>query len=87
MNKFSQHFIDIDLEISINNIKISGNKCVKCLGLWIDDDLKFHAHIQRLETHLANMLECFTEYEVTSKLMQSLLFFTPLFTLNYNMIF
>ena len=53
INKFPQHPIDIDLEISINNIKIIHSEFVKYLGLWLDDDLKFHTHIQHLETHLA----------------------------------
>ena len=53
INKFPQQPIDIDLEISIYNIKIIGSKYVKYLGLWLDDDLKFHTHIQQLETHLA----------------------------------
>ena len=53
INKYPQHSIDIDLEISMNNIKISRSKYVKFLGLWLDDDLKFRTRIQRLETHLA----------------------------------
>ena len=42
INKFPQQSIDIDLDISINNIKIIYRKYVKYLGLWLDDDLKFH---------------------------------------------
>ena len=57
INKFPQQSIDIDLEISINNIKIIRSKYIKYLGLWLDDDLKFHTHIQRLETHLAKYTE------------------------------
>ena len=53
INKFSQQPIDIDLKISTNNIKIIRSKYVKYLSLWLDDDLKFHTHIQHLETHLA----------------------------------
>ena len=53
INKFPQQSIDIDLEIFINNIKIIRSECVKYLGVWLDDDLKFHSHIQHLETHLA----------------------------------
>ena len=54
INKFPQHSIDIDLKISINNIKISRSNYVKYLGLWQDDDdLQFHTHIQHLETHSA----------------------------------
>ena len=39
INKFPQQSIDIDLEISINNIKIIRSKYLKYLGLWLDDDL------------------------------------------------
>ena len=53
INKFLQQPIDIDLEISINNIKIIRSKCLKYLGLWLGDDLKFPTHIQHLETNLA----------------------------------
>ena len=53
INKFPQHSIDIDLEISINNIKLIRSEYVKYLGLWLDNDLKFHTHIQRLETQSA----------------------------------
>ena len=51
VNKFPPHSMNIDLEIFINNIKISCKKYVKYLGLWLDDDLKFHTYIHRLETH------------------------------------
>ena len=54
INKFPQYSIDIDLEISPNNIKISRSKYVQYLGLWLDDDLKFHTHIQRLEINQSN---------------------------------
>ena len=46
--KFPQQSIDIDFEISINSIKIIRSKYVKHLGLWLDDDLKFHTHVQHL---------------------------------------
>ena len=59
INKFPQQSIDIDLEISINIIKIIRSKYVKYLGLWLDDDLKFHTYIQHLETHLAKYTEMF----------------------------
>ena len=45
INKFPLQPIDIDLKISINNIKIIRRKCVKYLGLWLEDDLKFHTPI------------------------------------------
>ena len=54
INKFPQHSIDIDLEISIKNIKISRSKYVKYLGLWLDDDLKFPTHIQRVAQQQAS---------------------------------
>ena len=66
INKFSQQSIDIDLEISINNIKIDRSKHVKYLGLWLDDDLKFHTHIQHSETHLAKYTGMF--YRISSYL-------------------
>ena len=53
INQFPQQPIDIDLKISINNIKIIHSKYIKHLSLWLDDDLKFHTHLQHLETHLA----------------------------------
>ena len=52
INKFPQLSIDIDLEIFVSNIKTSRNKYVKYLGLWHEEDLKFHTHIQLLERHL-----------------------------------
>ena len=61
-----QHSIDIDLEISISNMKIGRSKYVKYLGLWLDDDLKFHTHIQRLETHLVKYTGIF--YRIRSYL-------------------
>ena len=66
INKFPQQSIDIDLEISINNIKIIRSKYVKYLGLWPDDDLKFHTHCQHLETHLAKYTGMF--YRIRSYL-------------------
>ena len=66
INKFPQQSIDIDLEISINNIKIIHSKYVKYLGLWLDDDLKFYTHIQHLETHLAKYTGMF--YRIRSYL-------------------
>ena len=66
INKFPQQSIDIDIDISINNIKIIRSKYVKYLGLWLDDDLKFHTHIQHLETHLAKYTGMF--YRIRSYL-------------------
>ena len=66
INKFPQQPIDIDLEISINNIKIIRSKYVKYLGLLLDDNLKFHTHIQHLETHLAKYTGMF--YRIRSYL-------------------
>ena len=45
INKFPQPSMDIDIEISINNIKLICSKYVKYLGLWLDDDLKFRTQI------------------------------------------
>ena len=53
---FAQQSIDINLEISINNIKIIRSKYVKYLGLWLEDDLKFYIHISDLATHLAKYI-------------------------------
>ena len=61
INKFPQHFINIDHEISINHVTISCSKYVKYLGLWLDDDLKFDIYIKCLKTHLPNKLERFPE--------------------------
>ena len=66
INKFPQQSIDIDLEISKNNIKIIRSKYVKYLGLWLDDDLKFHFHTQHLEIHLTKYTGMF--YRVRSYL-------------------
>ena len=66
INKFPQQPIDIDLEISINNIKDIRSKYVKYLGLWLDGDLKFHTDIQHLEAHLAKYTEMF--YRIRSYL-------------------
>ena len=66
INKFPQQSNDVDLEISTNNIIIIRNKYVKYFGLWLDDDLKFHTHIQHLETHLAKYTGMF--YRIRSYL-------------------
>ena len=66
IDKFPQQSIDIDFKISINNIKIVRSKYVKYLGLWVEDDLKFHTHIQHLETHLAKYTGMF--YQIRSYL-------------------
>ena len=80
INKYPQHYVDIDLKISINNIKISGSKYVKYFGLWLDDDLKFHTHTQRLETHLAKYTGMF--YRIKSYLKLD-----AMITLFYSFIF
>ena len=66
INKFPQQSINIDLEISINNIKIIRSKYVKYLSLWLDDGLKFHTHTQHLQTHLAKYAGMF--YQIRSYL-------------------
>ena len=66
INKFPQHSIDIDLEISLNNIKLICSKHVKYLGLCLDDDLKVRTDIQCLETHLAKYTGMF--YRIRSYL-------------------
>ena len=80
INKFPQHSINIDFEISLNNKKIIRSKYLKYLGLWLDDDLKFHTHIQRMKTHLAKYTGIF--YRIRSYLK-----IDPMITLFYSFIY